>query len=271
MNLMAKLRFFNVLCDRQVLLILRSLSKHGEELLTEVRSELVAIVIENIDRAMTDLNSNLMQTTIDMALVLSSHIKKTENVLPESDPMVSVTLEDIDIGKPPDKKDGFPNLIRMLIMRLAPYISAQTKPLSVAVKALKLFEDLSGYLANRELLKETKSAPFESEDADNVKIPCALSAITYELYPKLMQILKQDIHQAIKLGVIAVFQNISEVRIEFLLGMKRYESDIAPLVSHHIAKASNQIDVKVLKSFLSLLQSISSCEAKVKGPDLKRY
>ena len=41
-------------------------------------------------------------------------------------------------------------------------------------------------------MKETKAGQFSAEDQENVVIPCALSAIAYEIYPNLISILKSQ-------------------------------------------------------------------------------
>ena len=46
------------------------------------------------------------------------------------------------------------------------------------------------FMKDKEVLRETKGDPFSHEDADNVRIPCALSSVAYEIYNNLIAILK---------------------------------------------------------------------------------
>lgn len=51
------------------------------------------------------------------------------------------------------------------------------------------------YLKDLEIFRETEiSDPFAVEDPSNVRIPCALSAISYELYPNILSIMNSKDH-----------------------------------------------------------------------------
>ena len=59
----------------------------------------------------------------------------------------------------------------------------------LSFKALQIFENLVPYLARREMIPEQNAETFSPEEGPNVAIPCALSAIAYELLPNFKSIL----------------------------------------------------------------------------------
>jgi len=87
-----------------------------------------------------------------------------------------------------------PNILRKLVLRFQPYITPTTKPLLVCTKTLLIFTSLAPFLQSKEILRDPLHDAFSTaDDPDNVRIPCALSLLSYELYPNLLAILK---HQA---------------------------------------------------------------------------
>ena len=80
--------------------------------------------------------------------------------------------------------------MRRIILRLRPYLTAETQP-EIAYKSLQVFENLTTFLANKSMTVETKAhGNFSAEDANNVYIPCCLSATTYEIYDSFKSLLE---------------------------------------------------------------------------------
>ena len=80
-------------------------------------------------------------------------------------------------------------MLRRLILRVQPYMTPTTQP-SLSYKSLQIFENLVPYLARREMIPEQGAQTFSPEEGANVAIPCALSAIAYELMPNFKSILQ---------------------------------------------------------------------------------
>lgn len=61
----------------------------------------------------------------------------------------------------------------------------------MAYKSLQIYQNLIGFFNNREMIVETDAkGMFSAEDSTNCAIPCALSAITFEIYDSFKSILK---------------------------------------------------------------------------------
>ena len=60
---------------------------------------------------------------------------------------------------------------------------------TIAFKSLQIFQNCVAYLAGRSMITEIEADTFSSEDASNALIPCALSAVSYELLPNFNSIL----------------------------------------------------------------------------------
>lgn len=58
-----------------------------------------------------------------------------------------------------------------------------------------MFKNSAGYLTDKEVTKDSKNqndAFSTAEDSDNVRIPCGLSLLAYELYPNLLAVLRYN-------------------------------------------------------------------------------
>ena len=79
-NLFAKLKFMNRMTPannntKQVLLIFRSLKTYAKELMEEVLYDLIELTSLNIDRFMIANNQKMMLLTIEIALLISEHVR----------------------------------------------------------------------------------------------------------------------------------------------------------------------------------------------------
>ena len=63
---------------------------------------------------------------------------------------------------------------------------------ALAYKALQIFQNCVIYLSGRAMVTEQDAASFSAEDSANALIPCALSAIAYELLPNFKAILASE-------------------------------------------------------------------------------
>ena len=86
------------------------------------------------------------------------------------------------------------------------------------------------YLKDKQLIKESNAKPFSPEDPDNVVIGCALSAISYEVYPHLIEILKCKENLSQKIKVLDVLTSLVVHSKDFIFGMNRYEAEIIPSI-----------------------------------------
>ena len=63
----------------------------------------------------------------------------------------------------------------------------------MAFKSLEIYQNLIRFFNNREMTVETESkGMFSAEDSINCFIPCALSAVTFEIYESFKSILRHD-------------------------------------------------------------------------------
>ena len=74
--------------NRHLLLILRSLREHAPELLSDpsVTVDLLSLVIKNIDKSLCQVSQDLILVTIDIALLLSEHIR--DNPFVKENPVI---------------------------------------------------------------------------------------------------------------------------------------------------------------------------------------
>jgi hypothetical protein len=68
-------------------------------------------------------------------------------------------------------------------------MTSTTSP-QLSYKSLQIFENLVPYLARRSMIPEQSASTFSPEEGTNVAIPCALSAIAFELMPNFKSILQ---------------------------------------------------------------------------------
>eukprot|EP00347_Sterkiella_histriomuscorum_P023218 403335497 len=266
--------------DQHTLLILQSLKDHTPQLLESVLYELIKLVIDNIDRSVLDVNQRLILLSIDIAEILSQHIRdysvlhKIKHQTDELKDEMRAKFEDIAEKVRPNKSKSTANILRKLILRLQPYISPNTKPIYICIKSCEIFKNLCSYLKEEEIFRETNvNDPFTVEDPENVKIPCALSAISYELYPNLLQILKHPQAQQHKIKLFEVLTAVAEVNSEFLLSIKRFEDDIAPEVEKLLKTClrqedQNSIGLKLVKEIIKFIKKIQQAfinESKFEG------
>lgn len=87
-----------------------------------------------------------------------------------------------------------PGVLRKLILRLQPYLTPKTRPAQVCVKGIQIFSNSAAFLADRQIFKDKEHEAFSTaDDPDNVHIPCALSLLSYELYPSILAILGEPL------------------------------------------------------------------------------
>jgi hypothetical protein len=125
-----------------------------------------------------------------------------------------------------------PNILRKLVLRFQPYLTATTKPLQVCTKTLLIFTFLAPFLKGKEILRDPLNDAFSTaDDPDNVRIPCALSLLAYELYPNLLAILKHQKSMSLLQHKIPVLDCLISLHChipDFLRGLKRFEDEILP-------------------------------------------
>ncbi|TNV86267.1 hypothetical protein FGO68_gene12591 [Halteria grandinella] len=266
-NLFAKVRFLNPTiknvhlttsaqtcqANRNLLLVIRSLRSYAPKLLADKKAiyDLLNLCIANTDHSLQQTDQTLILITMDIALILSEHIQDfPEDVQPrevqnqEELPLDQRMREEFIKSGTIAPQYYVPGVLRKLILRLQPYLLPKTKPVSICVKTLEIFANVSSFLVDRELHKDKEHDPFTTaDDPDNVHIPCALSLLAYELYPNMLQILSDTLKlespgkyesQANTFGlqhkihVINLLARIHPLKCDFLRTMRRFEDDILP-------------------------------------------
>ena len=90
--------------------------------------------------------------------------------------------------QPKQHKKTLTNILRKQILRVQPYMTAQTAP-QLSFKALQVFQNCVPYLSNRPMVSERNPENFSAEDRPNAVIPCTLSALGYELWTNIASML----------------------------------------------------------------------------------
>jgi hypothetical protein len=101
-------------------------------------------------------------------------------------------------------------------------------------------------MANRKMVTEKNAENFSSEDQPNAVIPCALSAVGFEIWGNLKAVLDSGKPQ-IQAKVFEVFAWIGEYQPEFLISANRFLDIIAPNIQ---AAISSTNDVELLRMLL---------------------
>jgi hypothetical protein len=194
-NLFAKLRYFSAgMSSKHVHLCLISLKQHAPERMQKVILQLMELITQNIDSSMVYMDQEKILFCLDMLITVTEFIK--DRTLADKFPLPKKKsiMDDIVKEEPktfdPDRQNkSLTNVLRRLIVRVQPYMTATTAP-SLSFKALQIFENLVPFLANREMVPEQAAETFSPEEGANVAIPCALSAIAFELLPNFKAILQ---------------------------------------------------------------------------------
>ncbi|CDW82380.1 UNKNOWN [Stylonychia lemnae] len=239
-NLFSKIRYGSeqMTASHHILQILNSLKNNTPKLLENVIYDLFALVIENIDKSIIQVDQKLILLSVDISELLSLHVhdysayhkpeKKDETQYKDK-------LEEMR-AKMVTKNRNLANIIRRLILRLQPYINPSTQPIVICVKTLTILKNCSVFLKDEEMFRETKHDPFSVEDSENVKIPCTLSALTYEIYQNILSIIKHPSALAHQIKAIELINEIFVQKSDFILSMKRFEDDILPSINQYIDK-----------------------------------
>ena len=138
-----------------------------------------------------------MLMVMDLALLVAEFVgENTDRIMP-SQPKSEGFYEEVKDrmrAAGATHQRHLPNILRKLVLRFQPYLTPTTKPLQICTKTLLIFTSLAPFLQTKEILRDPLHDAFSTaDDPDNVRIPCALSLLAYELYPNLLSILK---HQA---------------------------------------------------------------------------
>ena len=119
------------------------------------------------------------------------------------------------------------NTLRHLILRIEPLILSQR--IKTRYQALEIFKYAILILDTYPIDLNDKTINFKEEEPSNVKIPIALGAMCYELYPYLIDLFYQN-HLPTSLQLLGIFCEISLHNKTFLQNEDKFEKDIFPLV-----------------------------------------
>lgn len=107
--------------------------------------------------------------------------------------------------------------------------SNSSQQVQICYKSLQIYQNLIAYMNDKEMPTEPDAkGMFSSEDQTNVRIPCALSATTFELYVNFQMILKNNRILAPKVKMYEVLSELVKVRPEFVYTMNRLNEDFIP-------------------------------------------
>ena len=101
-------------------------------------------------------------------------------------------------------------------------------------------------MANRKMVSEKNAENFSSEDQPNAVIPCALSAVGFEIWGNLTAVLESGKPQ-IKAKAYEVLAWIGEYQPEFLISANRFLDIVAPQIQTAINSTN---DVEMLRMLL---------------------
>ena len=108
------------------------------------------------------------------------------------------------------------------------------------------------------MVTEQEAATFSSEDSANALIPCALSAVAYELLPNFKAILASDQARQHKIKLFDVLVLISDRVPTFLHTGNRFRDLVAPEIDKAIERleAGDMLLVMLVKAQAALMNSI---------------
>jgi len=144
---------------------------------------------------------------------------------------------------------------------------------SIAYKTLQTFQNCVVYLAQRPMITELEADTFSTEDAANVQISCALSAIAYELLPNFKAILKSQGARQQKIKLFDVLTLVARKAPTFLVTGDRFKESVEPVISDAIAKLmpGDMMTVILVKAQSNLLNamdfSLKGMEQSSEGVD----
>ena len=137
-----------------------------------------------------------MLIVMDLAFVVAEFVGENTELIIPSKPKPEGFYEEVKESMRAagaTNQPHLPNILRKLVLRFQPYLTPTTKPLQVCTKTLLIFTSLAPFLKGKEILRDPLNDAFSTaDDPDNVRIPCALSLLAYELYPNLLSILKHQ-------------------------------------------------------------------------------
>ena len=125
---------------------------------------------------------------------------------------------------------------------------------------------------------------FSPEEAQNVLVPCALGAITFEIFESFKSILfakrlsaRHPIvfeNKPHKVKLFQVLKNLVTVKPEFILGMGRLTDDIMPTIQLLLKKDTDDLDkleVKLLNSMRDFIEACGTSYDKMEEIDQTRF
>ena len=108
------------------------------------------------------------------------------------------------------------------------------------------------------MITEIEADTFSSEDASNALIPCALSAVSYELLPNFNSILASSQGRQQKIKLFEVLALITKYVPKFLVTGDRFTEHVMPQISKAIGdlEPTNMLLVLLVKAQASLLNNM---------------
>lgn len=84
---------------------------------------------------------------------------------------------------------------------------------------------------------------FSAEDAVNCQIPCALSAITFEIYDSFKKILVEKSKKPQKIKLYEVLTKLVKVKPDFIFAMGRLKDDLMPPIRSLFSQDPKEFDI----------------------------